>query len=311
MKFQVIIFCLIIISGCKTTSEIHQLEENEVASVFGKKITLEDFEQEVERLTKTMLLKNYELSDEEDRTFRTHILNSMIQQKMFSIKMDALNIEPDKNYVDEQLALFRSQFETEDQMLLEIEAQGYTLERLKKEYTYQSRLSNLSIYIEDSDISISEEEMQEYYNSNMDDMFSKQGTITARHILIPSDEENSLEEINRIREEIVNGLDFAKAAEMYSKGPSAQNGGLLPPFTKGQMVKEFEDAALSTPVNEVSPPVLTQFGYHLIYVEEREDKLIVPFEETRSYITVKLKQEKFFNNLKKEANILKAEWALE
>ena len=85
--------------------------------------------------------------------------------------------------------------------------------------------------------------------------------VRASHLLVDTEEE-----AKKLREEILNGTSFAEVASRVSKCPSARNGGDLGFFTKGQMVKEFEDAAFSLPLNEVSQPIKTQFGWHLLVV---------------------------------------------
>lgn len=85
--------------------------------------------------------------------------------------------------------------------------------------------------------------------------------VKASHILV--DDEKIAE---KLKKEIDNGADFAKIAKKHSKCPSGEDGGNLGFFGKGQMVKEFEDAAFSLPVGVVSKPVKTEFGYHLIMV---------------------------------------------
>lgn len=95
--------------------------------------------------------------------------------------------------------------------------------------------------------------------------------IKARHLLIGLDnrtEEEALEVINVIAPEI-NAENFASMAKSLSEGPSAVNGGDLGWFGKGQMVKPFEDAAFGAKIGEVVGPIKTQFGYHLILVEEK------------------------------------------
>jgi peptidyl-prolyl cis-trans isomerase SurA len=100
--------------------------------------------------------------------------------------------------------------------------------------------------------------------------------VNASHILLtvdknatPEEEQKVLDKINQIREEIINGKDFGEAAVEYSQDPSAKkNMGSLGYFTAFQMVVPFENAAFSTPVGEISQPVRSSFGYHLIYVQD-------------------------------------------
>ncbi len=88
--------------------------------------------------------------------------------------------------------------------------------------------------------------------------------VRASHILV--DNEAKAKEI---KQKIDNGADFAKMAKQYSICPSKAQGGDLGSFSKGQMVKEFEDAAFSLPVGVVSNPVKTEFGYRLIEVTSK------------------------------------------
>ena len=83
--------------------------------------------------------------------------------------------------------------------------------------------------------------------------------IKARHILVEQEYE-----AKDILKKIEEGKSFEELAKSFSKCPSSKKGGDLGEFGKGRMVKSFEDAAFALQVNEVSPPVRTQFGYHLI-----------------------------------------------
>ena len=101
---------------------------------------------------------------------------------------------------------------------------------------------------------------------------SSQKYVKASHILISQlgDDEKNLEEANRIYNELKAGADFKQMAIQYSKDPgSAKNGGDLGWFSKGMMVREFEDAAFSGRVGEVQKPIKTQFGYHIILVTDQ------------------------------------------
>jgi peptidyl-prolyl cis-trans isomerase C len=84
--------------------------------------------------------------------------------------------------------------------------------------------------------------------------------VSARHILV-----KTLEEAQELHAQINSEEDFAKLALQHSQCPSSRQGGNLGIFTRGQMVKPFEDAVYSLAVGSVSQPVQTQFGYHLIF----------------------------------------------
>lgn len=89
--------------------------------------------------------------------------------------------------------------------------------------------------------------------------------VRASHILV-EDESKA----NVLKKEIEGGAEFAELAKKHSKCPSGESGGDLGFFGKGMMVKEFEDAAFSLEVGQVSEPVKTQFGYHLITVTDKK-----------------------------------------
>ncbi len=89
--------------------------------------------------------------------------------------------------------------------------------------------------------------------------------VRAKHILVGSEVE-AIE----LKRELNKGADFSILAMRYSQCPSGRNGGELGYFERGQMVPEFEKAAFSTPVGQVTAPVHTQFGWHLILVEDKE-----------------------------------------
>jgi peptidyl-prolyl cis-trans isomerase C len=84
--------------------------------------------------------------------------------------------------------------------------------------------------------------------------------VTASHILVETEEL-----ANEILDQVTSGEKFALLAQAHSKCPSGKYGGNLGQFTRGKMVKEFEDVAFEMEPGTVSGPVRTQFGYHLVY----------------------------------------------
>ena len=89
---------------------------------------------------------------------------------------------------------------------------------------------------------------------------------SARHILVDSEEL-----CEQLKQQILDGMDFAAVAREHSTCPSGRRGGDLGSFGRGQMVREFDTVVFSAPLNTVQGPVRTQFGYHLIEVTSRQD----------------------------------------
>ncbi len=153
--------------------------------------------------------------------------------------------------------------------------------------------------------------------------FERPESVHARHILIRTDANDSEEvraekkaKAESLREQLVAGADFAELARQHSDCPSKERGGDLGEFSRGQMVKPFEDAAFSQEPNAISPVVETSFGYHIIQTIERKDAAVTPIEEVREDIAGYLKQkgrqeafENFMNGLKSKASITYAEGA--
>ncbi|MCG9696261.1 peptidyl-prolyl cis-trans isomerase [Shewanella sp. Isolate11] len=87
---------------------------------------------------------------------------------------------------------------------------------------------------------------------------------TARHLLVSSEEQ-----CEQLKQQILEGADFAEVAKAHSSCPSSAQGGDLGSFGPGMMVREFDEVVFSAPLNEVQGPVKTQFGYHLLEVTSR------------------------------------------
>ena len=137
------------------------------------------------------------------------------------------------------------------------------------------------------DVDVTEEEMKTFYDENQSH-YEKAPTVSAKHILVDSEEK-----CNEILAQITSGeKEFEAAAQESSSCPSGQRGGSLGEFGKGQMVPEFEKAAFEAEVGQVVGPVQTQFGYHLIKVESKNEGSIASFEEVKESIRKTLLQQK-------------------
>jgi peptidyl-prolyl cis-trans isomerase C len=166
-------------------------------------------------------------------------------------------------------------------------------------------------------VEVSEEDIKAYYESHKDE-FKTPEMVRSRHILIKTDpsasdndKKKAKEKADEILKKIKAGEDFAKlASDVSDDTGSKPKGGELGFFPKGRMVPSFEDAAFSLKPGEVSGIVETQFGYHIIKVEEKKEPGMEPFDTAKEKIKQKLLQERtktkvteFIEKTMKEANI--------
>ncbi len=148
----------------------------------------------------------------------------------------------------------------------------------------------------EGDIKISQEEILSYYEFNAD-TFHEPKKVKARHILFKLTENASQEKEKEVKEKAESVLkearentDFAELAKKYSEGPTKTKGGDLGYFSSGQMVKSFEDTAFNMKPGDISDLVRTQFGYHIIKVEDVKEAMPKKLDEVRSRIVKTLTQ---------------------
>ncbi len=148
-------------------------------------------------------------------------------------------------------------------------------------------LANFAITKAVENVKITDEEAKNFYEENMDTLLSGE-TVTASHILVDSEEK-----ANEILAEIKSGkTTFADAAKEHSSCPSSQNGGSLGEFGRGQMVPEFDSAVFAMEPGEISGPVKTQFGYHLIELNSKKSPETIPYEQIADQIKARLLNDK-------------------
>lgn len=211
------------------------------------------------------------------------ILNDMIEAKLIIQKAKEEEYEVDdqmiKEMAEDQIKQVASQFPSELEFKKELRGAGLSVPDLKDYYiemmTEEQLKSQIIRHNIKSKIHITEGEVEEYYKENLVDIpprpemykigmivrFIKAGKDTKGKVLV---------EINKIRDKVNEGADFAELAKEYSDGPSAANGGNLGFFGKGMMVKQFEAAAFALMPGEISEVIETQFGYHIIKVLEKK-----------------------------------------
>ncbi len=131
-------------------------------------------------------------------------------------------------------------------------------------------------------------------NDKNKEEFNEKETVHARHILVKTEAEakDIVKSLKSIKGKALKAK-FIEEAKAKSTGPSGPKGGDLGYFAQGQMVPEFNDKVFSMKVGTISEPVKTQFGFHVIYLEDKKAKKTLAFTEVKSFIEQRLKMEKF------------------
>ena len=164
----------------------------------------------------------------------------------------------------------------------------------------RNRLLMDSLLATEGKAATTDDAMKKVYDDAAKQITSEQ-EVHARHILVPTEEE-----AKKVEDELKKGADFAELAKKESKDPGASDGGDLGFFTKEQMVPEFSKVAFELEPGKISDPVKTQFGWHIIKVEEKRARKAPDFAQVKpqieQYITRKAQAE-YVAKLRQEAKV--------
>jgi len=253
--------------------------------------------------------------------YRKQKIDGLIEQKLLAMEAEDRDLTLSK---EEKNEMFQQQLEqiksrnnlTEEKLLASLKQQGInSMEDFKKIFWETNGSSALIGKLQEQELSnlnIDEAKVKDFYNNNKE-QFKKSEQLKASHILIKTDERSEEEAKTKAEEilaELKEGAKFAELAKKYSEGPSAKNGGDLGFFSKGQMVPEFEEVAFGLKIGELSQPVKTQYGYHIIKVVDKKEAGLAPFEDVKEKIKSNLLQQEqqkiwqeFVKGLKDKAEI--------
>ncbi len=215
-----------------------------------------------------------EITNEE---FEAYLQNIPQEQRMY-----AQNPQYRQNFVDQLIALRAYAKLGEDLKLDETDDFRKIMKNARKDLLAQMAIAETLKKVE-----ITDEEIRKFYEA-CPQHFTKGDSVSAKHILV-----KEADECNAVLASLQSGeRTFEEAAKECSTCPSGQRGGDLGEFGRGQMVKEFEEAAFGAEIGAVVGPVKTQFGYHLIKVEKKTEATVAPLEEVKEQIRRSLLQQK-------------------
>jgi peptidyl-prolyl cis-trans isomerase SurA len=252
-----------------------------IVAVVGKEIILEsEFKQEWSQYASESGIEVKSQAEQVrlQREFLDQMINNKLlllaAQKDTTIQITSKDVDVQ---VTDQMKKVKSQF-SDEAFQAQLQSEGLTEATLKKKYREQIKnqmMIDRLVSAKVSKVSVSSKEVKDFYQNYSDSIPDQPEAIKLSHILLEiQPAASTLDSLKKkaqgILEQVRKGEDFAHLAASYSDDPSSKEGGDLGFFKKGDMIPKFEEAAFALKPGEVSDVVQTEYGYHIIKVEERE-----------------------------------------
>ena len=220
--------------------------------------------------------------------YRKTITKRLVNEELIRQEAARQKIAPTPAQLEEELTSYKAMFKTEERFAQYLKSAKIDLKKVKSNLT-QTLL--LKLLLEKNQVAqITDAEIQKHYEKQRD-RYEVKEKVRASHILLKVEKSATPEQVNQAREKAVAltkraraGEDFAALAKANSEGPTASRGGDLNYFARNRMVKEFDEKAFAMKIGEVSDPVRTRFGWHVIKLTDRKQAHTRSFDEVKSNI---------------------------
>lgn len=228
-------------------------------------------------------------AEKRDEVYRG-VLDQIVTLHLLLQEAKARKVAVADTEIETQVAGIKKQFPNEDEFEKALSARGTTVETLRDDIRREIVIGKMMEAEIGPKISVKDADIKDFYDKNPA-QFQQAEMFRASHILLRVDQGATEAQKKEVRakmegllKEIRGGADFAALAKQHSQDASAQNGGDLNFFQKGQMVPPFEQAVMALKPGEVSGVVETQFGLHLIKLTEKQAPRTVPLPEVSQRI---------------------------
>lgn len=265
-----------------------------IAKVNGEEVTAQTFNDEARRFGK---MARY-LDEARIERYRERIVTQLVRDVLTDQAIRKAKIAVPKDEVEKRFnAYIENNFHAEEDVRDYYRRSGMTEERIKSDLR---KSIGLELLLEKKyATTVSDAEVRKYYDDNQR-RFEAPEEVRASHILLRLERDATEEVVKErkkearqiLRDARKDGADFAALAKEHSEGPTAKKGGDLGWFSRKQMVPEFSNAAFKLEAGQVSEPVRSSHGLHIIKVFEKKPERIRPFEEVRDEIRLTLERAK-------------------
>jgi peptidyl-prolyl cis-trans isomerase C len=299
---------VLVAAGCGGGGSSSSVPSDAVAVVGGDTITKAQFNTLMDGARRTYKARKTpfpKAGTTQYKSLQDQAMQYLVQQDELGQKAKDLGVVVSTKDVQDRLKQIKQQYfgGSEKKYQAQLKAQGLTETQIEQDIHAQLLSEKLYNKVT-SDVKVSDAEVKSYYNAHKT-QYSQAASRDVRHILV-----NNKQLADRLESQLKNGADFAKLAKKYSKDPgSAAQGGKLT-ISKGQTVPQFDKVAFSLKVNEISPPVHTQYGWHIIQaLSAVRPAKQTPLSSVQQSIRQQLLQQKKTDTMTKWVDQLKKDYA--
>jgi parvulin-like peptidyl-prolyl isomerase len=277
----------VVAPGCGGADEV---PEGSVAVVDGTQISKASLDELLARTKKTYAAQKRQFpkaGTAQYQSLQTQAVAYLVQREEYAREAEKLGVKVTDAQIQKKIDEIRKQYfgGSEKKFEAGLKAQAYTLAALREDA--RAQLLSEGIYKDiTGDVKVTDAEALQYYDDNAD-RYKVAESRVVRHILV-----KTKAEAEKLRGELENGADFAALAKQDSLDPGSKDQGGKLTITKGQTVAPFDKAAFSLDTNQLSEPIKTQYGYHLIQpVSDVKKGSVTPFAQVKDQIRSTLLQQ--------------------
>jgi len=292
-----------VIFATSVWSKPEKKAEEVAALVNGQPIVAAAVQGEIKGILGRFQEQGKKPSDAEMVSLRESVLEKMIKLELLSQESKKAGIAVNNTDIDNELKGYKKGFADDKAFAKALGEAGISEAELRKQIGKNLAIQKFIDSKFKGKAQVTEQEAKDFYNNNQD-KFKQPEMAHARHILITAketepkaDKDRKRAKLVQIKKQLKDGADFAELAKQFSDCPSKERGGDLGFFPRGQMVKPFDLAVFKMMPGDISDVVETEFGYHLIKLEEKKPAKTVSFDEAKAKITAYLTQEKITTNI--------------
>ena len=304
--------CTIAVSvmGCKMIEKTPEAIQRTVyATVGDEKITKADMDEEMKATIdqlKQQYGDDYENNDkikDQLKQMKVQYLNAMVNEKLMLQNAASLGVEPSEDElnekVDEAVNQLKEQYSEDGQFEQVLEVNGFTEDSFREYERKQIILQQVQEAMIGG-IEVTDEDAQVYYDENKDSQYTTGAGADAAHILIAEknddgeiDFDASLAKAQEVKAKLDAGDDFAELAAEYGTDGTKNNGGNLGyvEYDQANYDQDFLNGFKELTEGQISDPVKSQFGYHIIKATGLKDEVVTPFEDVKDQIKSQLLQQ--------------------